>query len=301
MQVSDASGTRRAGTILIAVLAVALVLVTTAAPGQVGTGSVARTVSVTSTVARTGAGPFSGAARLPDGSVVVCAAPADCGLWADALAQAEAALDPWLPAEPPVSDLTVVAPTTAGQAALLGVPATARPAATTLVVDQAMVASGLATADQRGRTWIVVNPDVARTDGDLPRQVLTHELVHARTRAAVLDGPLWVEEGYAVALTHRVLGPSAGPVPPRSAGPVPSPSVGPVPSPSVGPTAWPSDDWVPRTLDDYGIAGQAVTDLAARIGWVGVARWYAASEAGAGSLAAARAELARRDIIDGRG
>ncbi len=292
MQYSDASGARRAAGVLVAVLAAALVLVTVAAPAPVGTVSRAGTASLAGTVFHTRAGPVpsSHSTRLPDGSVVVCAAAADCGLWATALAGAEAALDPLLPALPPVGGLTVVAPTAAGQAAILGVPVTARPAATTLVVDEAMVASGVAPADQRGRTWIVVGPDLARTalagsGGDLPRQVLTHELVHARTRAALFDGPLWVEEGYAVALTHRALGPAAGPVPPAGA----------------GRPDWPSDDWVPRSLDDYGVAGQVVTDLAARIGWAGVAGWYAASEAGTGSPAAARAELDRRAVMDERG
>ncbi|WOP17617.1 hypothetical protein [Raineyella sp. LH-20] len=216
--------------------------------------------------------------RLPDGTTVACAAGADCAVWAAAMTRAEEALDPLLPARPPVGDVTVVAPTSVVQAALLGVAMTARPAATTLMVDDDLVARGFAPADQRGRTWIVVNPDIARAGGDLPTQVLTHELVHARTRAPELTGPLWVEEGYAVALTHRALGPQAGPVrPPSAAG------------------DWPSDRWPPRTTDDYGVAGQIVTDLAARIGWDGVARWYAASEAGAGSLAAAGAELTRPD------
>lgn len=311
MQEAGSAGARGAWALVAGVLAVAAVLITLA-PDPVGPAGPGRE----RTVARTGGPTVAPAAawrsmtsrRRADGTTVACTADADCVVWAAALARAEAALDPLLPALP-VADVTVVAPTAAVQAALLGVAMTARPAATTLVVDDGLVTRGFAPADQRGRTWIVVNPDVARTGGDLPMQVLIHELVHARTRAPELAGPLWVEEGYAVALTHRALGPQAGPVPPSSAAGDAAAALRAAlasagDATTGGPSAaggWPSDRWAPRTTDEYGVAGQIVTDLAGRIGWDGVARWYAASEAGAGSLAAARAELTRPDGLTMRG
>ena len=293
MQGAGASEVRGAWAAVAGVLAAAAVLLTLAAPAPAVPGRSAAPAAPSRPAA---------SLRLADGTPVSCAARTDCAVWATALRRAEAALDPLLPAQPPVGDVTVVAPTTAGQAALLGVATTDRPAATTLVVGADLIARGFAPADQRGRTWIVVNPDVARAGGDLPTQVLTHELVHARTRSAELAGPLWVEEGYAVALTHRALGPGAGPVPPSSAaGAADAALAAAADSATVPAGAWPSDGWLPRTTDEYGVAGQIVTDLAARIGWQGVARWYAASEAGAGSLAAARAELTRTDGLDQRG
>ncbi|QGF24211.1 hypothetical protein [Raineyella fluvialis] len=277
------------------------------ATGLLVTGLLTTTVAAPTLEAGTGRAPapadrlrLTRTLSLPQGDRVACAVPADCRLWASALQDAAAALDPVLPAGP-LGAVTLVAPTAAGQAAVLGTGPGTRPAATTLRVDARMVARGAAPASQRGRTWIVVNPEVARTGGDLPRQVLVHELVHVRTLAPDLPGPLWVEEGYAVALTHRVLGPTVGPVVPASSVGAAEAAVDAALGRSApvagGPSGWPSDDWVPLTIDDYGVAGRIVEGLAARLGWDRVARWYAASEAGAGSLAAARAQLSGRTVI----
>ncbi|SDB80132.1 hypothetical protein GA0111570_101407 [Raineyella antarctica] len=215
--------------------------------------------------------------RMRDGTRVACAEPADCQVWAVALAAASRALDPVLPAVPPFSAVTVIAPTLAGQVSVVGNRSQGIPAATTLLVGDDLVRRGVASPQDRGRVWIVVNPAVTRAGGELPTRVLTHELVHVRTRAADLAGPLWVEEGYAVAVTERVLGPSAAIARP-----------GPGTGDTLAPPAWPSDDWVPSTTEDYAVAGAVVKALAGRIGWNGVARWYAATGAGAGSRTIAR-------------
>ncbi len=206
---------------------------------------------------------------LPDGTRIACADPDQCRYWQVAWEGATAALDPILPQVPDASAVTVVAPVPAGQVAVVGAQ-DPLPAATTLRVDDTLVRRGVATPGQLDRFWIVVNPAIAAEPEDVATEVLTHELVHVRTRAADLDGPLWVEEGYAVALAHRALGPAAGPA-----------------ATTVGP--WPDDDWVPRTLAEYGAAGAVVEDLATRIGWDGVDRWYAATSAGEPSRTAAAA------------
>lgn len=213
--------------------------------------------------------------RAPDGTRIACSEPADCRILEEALAVATRALDPVVPRVHRMSALTVIAPTAAGQLAVVGSRSAGVPAATTLLVGEDMVRRGVASPQDRGRVWIVVNPSVTAVDADLTAEVLAHELVHVRTRAADLPGPLWVEEGYAVAATHRALGPEAGP------------TLDPAAEAEARRASWPADDWSPTTVADYALAGAVVEALADDIGWGGVARWYAATAAGTPSRAAA--------------
>lgn len=214
--------------------------------------------------------------HAPDGTRIACSEPADCRVLEEALAVATRALDPVVPRVHRMSALTVIAPTAAGQLAVVGSRSAGVPAATTLLVSEDMVRRGVASPRDRGRVWIVVNPSVTAVDGDLTAEVLAHELVHVRTRAADLPGPLWVEEGYAVAATHRALGPEAGP------------TLDPATEAEAHRAPWPADDWSPTTVADYAWAGAVVEALVDDVGWGGVARWYAATAAGTPSRAAAK-------------
>lgn len=266
---------RRVPAAVTAILAVALAFAPAAA--ITGTSITGQGGAAASSPARSEALQLPSARRTPDGTRIACAQPADCRVLEAALVAATDALDPVLPRTHRFSAVTLVAPTPAGQLAVVGARGSGPPAATTLLVGDDLVRRGVAFPPDRGRVWIVVNPAVTRAGTYLSAEVLTHELVHVRTRAADLPGPLWVEEGYAVALTHRARGPQAGPALESS------PGGGAEPAPQ-----WPADDWLPTTSADYALAGAVVESLAGDIGWDGVARWYAATASGAPSLASAQ-------------
>lgn len=208
--------------------------------------------------------------RVDDGTRVACARPEDCPVLASAMDAASTALDRVLPSPLRFSAVTVLAPTLAGQLAVVGARGAGAPAATTLLVGEDLVRRGVAAPQDRGRVWIVVNPQVVAEGVQSLTEVLIHELVHVRTRAADLSGPLWVEEGYAVALTRLALAKPSAPQPAEDA------------------PRWPDDSWRPTTLADYEVAGAVVDALAAQYGWCGVARWYAAT---AGGMPSPRAVL----------
>lgn len=257
----------RRGLLAAAAALLALVVAVALAPGPVAPATLAGSEPLRST----------GVHRMADGTRIACVVQADCRVLQDAFAVADRALEPVLPRVHRTSAVTVVAPSPAGQLAVIGPRSTGAPAATTLLVDQDLVRRGVASPSDRGRVWIVVNPAVTAVGPQLTAEVLTHELVHVRTRAADLPGPLWVEEGYAVAVTHRALGPQAGP------------TIDPASELATDPLAqWPADDWVPGSLAEYARAGAIVEALADDIGWDGVARWYAATAAGTPSREAAR-------------
>ena len=267
-----AVGPRRVLLVVVPILALALAF----APAAALTGT-SSTGAAAASRARSEALLLPTVRRMPDGTRIACAQPADCRTLEAALVAATDALDPVLPRTHRFSAVTMVAPTPAGQLAVVGARGAGAPAATTLLVGDDLVRRRVAPPWDRGRVWIVVNPAVTRAGADLSAEVLTHELVHVRTRAADLPGPLWVEEGYAVALTHRALGAQAGPTleswPGGGAEPAPP---------------WPADDWSPTSSADYAVAGAVVESLAGDIGWDGVARWYAATASGTSSQAAAQ-------------
>ena len=270
-----AVGRRSVPVAVAAILAVALAFSSAAA--MTGTTITGHGGAAAPSPARSEALLLHSVRRTPDGTRIACAQPADCRVLEAALAAATDVLDPVLPRPHRFSAVTLVAPTPAGQLAVVGARGAGPPAATTLLVSDDLIRRGLASPRDRGRVWIVFNPAVTRAGVDLSAEVLTHELVHVRTRAADLPGPLWVEEGYAVALTHRALGPQAGPAL------LSSPGGGAEPAPQ-----WPNDNWSPTTSADYALAGAVVESLAGDIGWDGVARWYAATAGGAPSLASAQ-------------
>lgn len=225
----------------------------TASPGS---GRVPETVAV---------GAF---ASRPAGhrAAVSCQVPAGCQEWADRLAEAERVLDPVLPAMPVGEPGTrLVVPTASGQEEIVGKRSVGSPTATTLVVSDHLVRSGIAPARTQGETWIVVNPRIGAQPDREVAEILAHELVHVRTRAPRLPGATWVEEGYAVALVDRAF---------------PDATVRATPQADPRPGPWPPDDWAPRTWQDYSRAGGLVADLADTVGWPAVHRWYADVSAG---------------------
>lgn len=207
--------------------------------------------------------------RLSDGTRIACTTASDCAMLEAALVTATRTLDPVLPSSSSFSAVTLIAPTSTDQLAVVGTRRRSAPAATTLLVGQELVERGLAAPTDRGRVWIVVNPSVVAAGTEMTVRVLAHELVHVRTRAADLPGPLWVEEGLAVALVDRA----------TASGPAPA---------AADASSWPADDWVPTTLDDYAVAGAVVHRLSERVGWEAVGRWYAATADGTPSVEAAR-------------
>jgi len=267
------------------------------APVQGGPGAPATGAAAASEPTGAGGAATTAVTRvIHDGPRTVACADTtpDCDAWADALRDAERILDPVLPdhsALPTVLDV----PTPAGQQALTGA-GPVRPAATTLLITDTMVDDHLATPDALGQVRIVANPDVASADRV---EVLVHELVHLRTDAPRWSGAIWVEEGYAVALTWRAMA-AAGLSPRIVPDPGPGPEHGDGDGDRIGPeAAFPSGEWMPATTADYARAGLLVRRAVDAWGQDGVARWYAAVASGTSPAEAAPAGMTDGDTRGG--
>lgn len=210
--------------------------------------------------------------RADDLAVVSCQNQPDCAVWAAHLIRADAELDGILtPTRLMAPRLRVIIPAPDTQERLVGARVGGAPAATTTYPTQRHLAEGLATPDQLGEMWLVLNPALTQRSEAEILPLMVHELVHVRTRAPHTPAPLWVEEGYAVAVTERVLGArSRSPLAPHS-----------VPIEGDLAAQWPTDEWRPQTWQDYEEAGGLVQRLAGEYGWDQVDRWYGRVTAGA--------------------